>query len=351
MNKLNNKILLIGPLPPPFGGVSIHIKRLSVILNNIFEVDFIDESSILKEEYFNIRSLNIIKYFKKILRSNLLYVHSGKRFLKYFHILVGIIFFKKIILTIHSYRVPRRLILKFSDELFFRLANLIVVVNPDILKSLSLPVKRTTVIQPFIPPIMDDESPLPVDVANWILESRKNDRVIICANAWQLAIYKDEDMYGLDLCIDAVNDLLQMNIPVSFIFIVSSLEKSSDMYLKYKALIEKLKISDKFLLLNEKISFVKLIESSDVVLRPTNTDGDALTIREAIFLGKPIIASDVSRRPEGTIIFKNRDIIDLKNKILSVIESMHKTNPNTANGNIQEYQMVYSFIINNALKR
>lgn len=135
MHKLNTRILLIGPMPPPFGGVSIHIKRLSVILENDFEIDFIDESRIVKGAYFNIRSLNFILYLNKVLHSNLLYIHSGKRFLKYFHILVGIIFFKKIILTIHSYRVPRKIILKFSDELFFRLANLIVVVNPDILKS------------------------------------------------------------------------------------------------------------------------------------------------------------------------------------------------------------------------
>ncbi|MEI2749894.1 MAG: hypothetical protein V9E88_14180 [Ferruginibacter sp.] len=68
------------------------------------------------------------------------------------------------------------------------------------------------------------------------------------------------------------------------------------------------------------------MNSADIVLRPTNTDGDALTIREAIYLNKKIVASDVVERPEGTILFKTRDTNDLEIKIEAAIEQDNQVN-------------------------
>src|SRR5690606_7512387 len=65
-------------------------------------------------------------------------------------------------------------------------------------------------------------------------------------------------------------------------------------------------------------SFISLIEQADIILRPTNTDGDALTVREGLFLGKKVIASDVVKRPEGPYIFKNRDLNSLMDVIYEV---------------------------------
>ncbi len=57
-----------------------------------------------------------------------------------------------------------------------------------------------------------------------------------------------------------------------------------------------------------------LFEYIDIFLRPTNTDGDSLSIREAIYSGIPTIASDIVERPFGTITFKNRVVSDLFEK-------------------------------------
>ena len=58
MAKGKKKILLIGPIAPPIGGVSIHIQRLSILIENEYETDFIDESHVVKSECFNLRSGN-----------------------------------------------------------------------------------------------------------------------------------------------------------------------------------------------------------------------------------------------------------------------------------------------------
>ena len=40
-----------------------------------------------------------------------------------------------------------------------------------------------------------------------------------------------------------------------------------------------------------------MLRLTDVLLKPTNTDGDAISVREALYLGVPVVASDVVERP------------------------------------------------------
>ena len=94
---------------------------------------------------------------------------------------------------------------------------------------------------------------------------------------------------------------------------------------------------------------MKLIECSDIVLRPTNTDGDALTVREALFLGKKVLASDIVERPEGTILFKTRDIDDLEKRLSSIINE-RKLKPGkdyiqTSDNDIKSLKEFYTTLI------
>jgi hypothetical protein len=64
---MERKVLIIGSAPNHIGGVAIHIKRLIEYLSEDFIFDVIDESKNITNDFFNIRSLNFITYFKKIL--------------------------------------------------------------------------------------------------------------------------------------------------------------------------------------------------------------------------------------------------------------------------------------------
>jgi len=100
-----------------------------------------------------------------------------------------------------------------------------------------------------------------------------------------------------------------------------------------------------FLLINEKASFVKLIEQSDMVIRPTNTDGDSLTIREGLYLNKIVLASDIVQRPEGTKLFKTRDAEDLFEKMKSFITQQNNNDNLTTKAPV-EIEQFYSTLIN-----
>jgi hypothetical protein len=63
---------------------------------------------------------------------------------------------------------------------------------------------------------------------------------------------------------------------------------------------------------------------SDLFVRPTNTDGDAISVRESIFYKIPSVVSDVVPRPQGTTLFHNRDANDFALKVKNVLENYEK---------------------------
>ena len=311
---------MLGPLAPPVGGVSIHISRITELLHNDFEFDFIDESRVIKKSYFNIRSLKFFQYFKKVKQTNVLHIHSGNKILRIFHLLAGKLFGKRIILTLHSFVSKTSQFSCFINGMFYRLADTIIVVSPEIEKRLNLPSSKTIVKEAFIPPQNENEPELPFSIRELISKKINEGNTIICANASRLDKHNNQDLYGLDLCIEVAKRLIEKKIALFFIFVVASLEKNAATFYKSKEVIKELGLSEEFILTNESLSFAKLIEKSDIIIRPTNTDGDSLTIREALFLNKLVLASDIVKRPDGVYIFQNRDLEDMEKKLEDLIK-------------------------------
>lgn len=65
------------------------------------------------------------------------------------------------------------------------------------------------------------------------------------------------------------------------------------------ALRRDLHLDDHWLILEEPVAGPALYASSRAFLRPTATDGDSVSIREALLLGVPVVASDAVPRPPG----------------------------------------------------
>jgi hypothetical protein len=58
-----------------------------------------------------------------------------------------------------------------------------------------------------------------------------------------------------------------------------------------------------------------VISASDAFVRPTFADGDSLSVREALALGIPCVASDAAARPRGATLFRSGNAKDLAEKI------------------------------------
>ncbi|OFX24294.1 MAG: glycosyl transferase [Anaeromyxobacter sp. RBG_16_69_14] len=54
-----------------------------------------------------------------------------------------------------------------------------------------------------------------------------------------------------------------------------------------------------------------VLGACDVFVRPTRADGDALSVREALSLGRKVVASEVGQRPPGCLLFRAGDAAGL----------------------------------------
>jgi glycosyltransferase involved in cell wall biosynthesis len=58
-----------------------------------------------------------------------------------------------------------------------------------------------------------------------------------------------------------------------------------------------------------------LMSVSDVFIRPTLQDGDSTSVREALSLGVPVVASRIGTRPAGANLFQPGDVGEMLSKI------------------------------------
>ena len=235
---------------------------------------------------------------------------------------------------------------KKLTRFFLRRCSKIILVNQVSYDFVTENYKKSNcfLIPAFLPPILENEPELPSEVKMWICNCRSQHGFLLSANASYLAINNGQDLYGLDMCIDAVEKLNDKgNAQIFLIFVVADTLKNAPLLQKYKKEIEARNLQNHILIWEGGLSFIRLIQQSDVVLRTTNTDGDALTIRESLFFNKPIIASDVVSRPEGTIVFKTRNLDSL---VEAIVKPLLGNTQGKSTITVPNYKQIYTDIYN-----
>jgi len=323
-------IALLGSYPPPYGGVSIHIQRLKYELEKkgikCVVYDFLGEKNVPDDSVVVVR--NPKKWLLKYLftaKEDIIHVHTSDwRLLAVIGLmhLIG----KKTIISIHGESLKNSLIKgKWLQKLIIKFAlkssSFVIAVNTSIEQwCLSLGVKsdRVKVIPAFIPPNIKEEeiAEIPQEIWDFI----ENHSPIISANAFRIRFYNNQDLYGIDMCIDLCANLEQYYPKIGFVFCLPDVG-DYEYFKKMKRKIVEKGIENNFLFITEQYQFYPILMKSDVFVRPTNTDGDAISIREALYLKIPVVASDIAPRPEGTILFKNRDINDFTSKVGDILDN------------------------------
>ena len=344
-DKKNRKLLFIGPSPLAVGGVAVHIRRLAFLLKDMFDIHYVDESRTKYDGIFNLRSFNLIKYISLVKSSQIIHIHSGSLLLRIFHVFMcKCIFRKKTIVTIHR-DVTREKCLSLT-KFFVKKCDSLIVVNEKCYNIFKDTVGCLQLIPAFIPPVIENEPELPQDILSWIDKCRcSKDAIIMISNAGNLVMHEGCDLYGLDLCLDAMKSLVESKKNYYLLFVVADSGYNRELLDGYKAFIKKHNLEDNVLIWESGLSFVRLINHSDIVLRTTNTDGDALTIREALYFGKTVIASDVIGRPSGTKLFKNRDVDSLIEAI-STLSANNDPKMKEHVSSLDDYRNLYLNIYN-----
>lgn len=311
----NKKILFIGPYPPPLGGVSVHMKRLIEILRKKGHKIHVFDAS----KKYKLKGANFIKLFQTIYFNSYDIIHIQRFDMRKLLILLLFKYFKKskIYYTDHNPRLfdnTNKLTNYFKKRYITKL-DYLVVVGEHIIDNykenkVDLP-GNVLVMNAFLPPPLEEENEIIQTYSNETKEFIRRHKPIIIANAWQVVFYRGVDLYGLDLCVELTYKLKNKYPEIGFLFALANEKVNIDYVNKIRKEIKDLGIDNNFHFLTGQKELWPLFKKADLCIRPTVTDGDALSIRESLYFNCPVLASDVVRRPKGTILFKSRDADDL----------------------------------------
>ncbi len=325
MHETSYEIGLVGTYPPPFGGVSTHIKALGNFLEereigciyyNTGKTKNIDRRGVI-----NVMSLKDLFVNLASTRADLLHVHGGVELYKKLIILfmLRLVAGKKYIITVHSGGIIEDLEKKSAlarkvISLLFRRAEIIICVSQRI-KNTFIDLGIAEHKCPVIPAFAINESlenvSLPTDLEAFI----QGHRPLLSCLGFCFAPY-----YGFELAIEAVN-VLRRRFPDIGLVIMGGNKETED-FVNLKVKFKDQDLARVFFAGDIQHKLVlSVIGQSEIFLRPTFHDGDSVSVREAIAMGIPVIASDTELRPAEAILFKKGDLHDLTEKILANLQT------------------------------
>jgi hypothetical protein len=318
-------IIQAGIYPPPIGGVSMYMKRFKDYMDaNNIRNELWDVSSNIKNVK-GVRNVSIknlpFEYFKMSSRDLIHYNISGVFAKNYFAFFNRLLFKKrKKVMTIHGSAEGI-----FDDDKKKMVHSLnsydgVICVKENDSEYLRSNGVETRIyeIPAFIPPIFNKQEAdeIPQEVWNFINEHD----FIISANGFRLNFHNNEDLYGADLCVELCSRLKKSYPNIGFIFSLSGIG-NTDYYSELQRRAKEYGIENNFLFITEAYQFYPILMKSSLFVRPTNTDGDALSIREAVNFGVPALVSDVVERPKGVYLFKSRDIDDFYTQAKEILDN------------------------------
>jgi glycosyltransferase involved in cell wall biosynthesis len=317
-------------IPPPFGGMTVHVSRLITKLdeNNLsYQMYSFDRYINHRRDIYYVRQ-NIAKWFIRLLFGNIEnihYVFTTRVWVRLLAVIIGRTRGKVIILRIGGQSLQKsistkNLFLKYMSIIAIRYATIVIGVNEEICKFvIELGAKRNNVyhIPGFIPPSGDNVS------IKSNIKSFFNLRTPLLVTSGQLLPNAKEDIYGIWSIIAGLEMLKKKYADIGlFIQIYEVKYKNHDLINLLVREIERRKLNDSVFIYTEQDELWPYIARADIYIRNTSTDGDANSIREAISLGTPVVASDCVVRPDPVITFRTGDKNSMLEKINYAIDNI-----------------------------
>lgn len=326
------RIMLVGPYPPPFGGISVHIQRLKYYLEKRGHECFVcrydagvsDSNSnvILMTSIKKIwrKTGNLFWETKKVNPDVIHIHHCGGDFLQEMKpILFWKLMRKRVFITFHGGSFVRY-VSESKKRDFIGLWLILRMVGKIICASES---QKTIILEkfgrwtqsklhtmsPFLPPIEhnNNETHEPANVRQFY--HTKNE-IITAIGGWR-RYHKFESV------IEAFDLFHKENKTSGLALFVSSGgdEQYKDEIFK---LIKEKGLNNCILVLEDIGCIDNYLKKSSVFIRPSSIDSYSISIAEALWFGIPVIANDAIKRPHKVSTFSDGDARNLYQKIQEV---------------------------------
>lgn len=318
------KLAIVGSYPPPYGGVAVHVQRLCALLDRR-GVDYVvyNATSDVSDGrrvhgVYSKRRAWLIKYLL-FGKEPAIYMMSGRLSAWVMSAMSASWRGKRVVLRLRNASLPdwvkQSTWRRFWCRYALRRMSAVICVSEalaEAARSLGVDPTRVHHSPGFLPPA-EPADRSGVNPAVWSFIERHTP--ILSANG-KVDWYQGVDLYALDQLVEVVARLKPDYPGLGLVICFWDHFPADEAYLdKLKRSAAELGVADSILFNTQSGQFVPVIHASDVFLRPTNTDGDANSVREALYLGVPAVASDAVARPAGSIVFRTRDLEDFERKI------------------------------------
>ena len=330
------RVLQLGPYPPPHGGVQTNLVAIrTFLLQHGVPCSVINITRHRKpdadEIYYPEGPAGVIRLLAR-LQYDVLHLHIGGMLsnrLLALSLVCAQWPGKKSVMTFHSGGFPsspagQALVPASFAGFVLRRFDGIIAVNEEIfrfLQKMGVRPQRARVISPFSFVTNEaSESAIPAPVAGFLAA---HDPVLMSVGLL-------EPEYDLPLQIEAMV-AIRRDYPRAGLLLIGSGSLEADLRARIAA-----SPSAQHILLAGDVPHASTLEAvrrSQAMLRTTLYDGDALSVREALQLGTPVIATDNGMRPPGVRLIPKSDLPAL---LRAVREALEKPQTRTAASNAGE---------------
>ncbi|CAN5494591.1 hypothetical protein BH10ACI3_BH10ACI3_18590 [soil metagenome] len=295
-------VLQLGPYPPPEGGISrnmLAIRDEVRLRGGRCSIIATSKSSRVDDEadvYHPRSPLALLKLLSS-LKFDVLHLHVGGEVTpRVLSLASAAAFFGrgKSVLTLHSGAYPLTPKAKAASPAsirgrIFRRFSRIIAVNDaiaDVFRRYGVDSERIEVILPFALSLPDEKVAVPHDLAAFF---QRHSPLL-------LAVGGLEEDYDPLFQIEAMKAVLT-GFPNAGLMIVGdgSMREQVEQVAASSGYADSIFIAGN---VNHAVTLHQ-INDADILLRTTRFDGDAISVREALFLGTPVIATDNGMRPDG----------------------------------------------------
>jgi hypothetical protein len=315
------RILLVSPMPPAMGGISVSSARLRDNLTaDGYEVEMYDinsTSKLLPLGFHKLINMLWVPFYVLLNpRFDIVHFHVSSYWRRVWLWLTRFCFVRvKTVVTVHGdvkyyLRKPlSSLVMGFGDHI-------ICVRQGD---SALLPDRvrgKASDIPAFILPPDIDSLTLPDYVERFVAGTVESGLPLVVFNGGLVLMPDCYDLYGFNDVVDLLDKADAEGIGYRAIIVVNNsvFDRQQSEFLS--RIESRLSGRGNILLCaNTNFSLLPIFrQPGTVYVRPTKTDGDSLSIREALALGARVVASDAVIRPDKVICYRHSDINDFFDK-------------------------------------